>query len=713
MSVFLRRSVAFPYLDRHLSRPLPSTSLISRSANSHAATLLHGRPAGKSATVAQAVKTDVSSGAEELPHARPEEPRRNLLKGTKVQNYLDHIASTSREVTLADIERYRPSKHPSPRSPKYEEEYNALVETLVRSFSLSQLRKFLGMYHLKLPARRNKWETAVAIIEHRWDWPSMTTLKEEKRDWTEVVRESFPLDARQSFLILGKDGADLLSLSTMFNARVSLSANPLSLKVEGLRGTLNNLRRHIEEFKAGIQEQLFQLPSAGSVEPESLRRISRMSGAFVEHMGHGLIRISYRCGDDRAAHYAKRLVMHAATNVAQEIPTLVHSTPSDSVTTALTALSHSRYALYPFFTAQSEQSMRKPANFFRIRSVADWPRVSFGEAGGLTDEGAFINLHGEAVDLRHSLLSRVASMSGSASDSNTVITASFGHLVFASESQRSTIAPPLNGILELPTILRWLGGEKADRLFVSSLPPRLNNASPARQHLIHRLVYHSYPTEESDEFTTAKILKFELVPEVLHPLRNQVGREDENDSSVHSRHWNEYSGAASFAVGEGIALKPKCWTGIFNCLDLMMPERPMDIRLSISSTSTSLEEQWPKDLQDYSNGLRSFLTGPAPDAVQPLAPLTLVHGGETYRLESSSTVRQSWDTLPNAPCASSSPAIIESILDSESNQRTRVCMLSCNDIASDESWTSFLSQCDHLSAPDRKESVPNRGGEFA
>lgn len=45
------------------------------------------------------------------------------------------------------------------------------------------------------------------------------------------------------------DGADLLSLSLRHNVHVSFSTGPLSLKAEGVRGSLDNLSRYIDEFK--------------------------------------------------------------------------------------------------------------------------------------------------------------------------------------------------------------------------------------------------------------------------------------------------------------------------------------------------------------------------------------------------------------------------------------------------------------------------------
>src|SRR5947209_4656721 len=46
-----------------------------------------------------------------------------------------------------------------------------------------------------------------------------------------------------------KDGADLFQLSMQYNVHISLTSNPLSLLVEGLRGALNQLTEQINTLK--------------------------------------------------------------------------------------------------------------------------------------------------------------------------------------------------------------------------------------------------------------------------------------------------------------------------------------------------------------------------------------------------------------------------------------------------------------------------------
>ncbi|KAG5652170.1 hypothetical protein H0H81_006010 [Sphagnurus paluster] len=391
MSFLLRRSICYLSLPSQISRPFSSTHTRARPVPGPIESL----SLSSSKSKAQRKRKTVAPPPKQDRDVTTQEPLRNLLKETKLQDYLNHIASTSEQVTLADIERYRPSKYAEPHSPSYEEEYHSLVETLVRSFSLNQLRTFLDMYHLTPPTKRTKWELAVTIVERQWNWPSLTIVKNEKREWTEVVHQSFPLDARQSFLILGKDGADLLALSSEFNAHVSFSTNPLSLKVEGLRGSLRNLGRYIEEFKAGIKEELFQLPPRGTVDQECLQHISRMSGVFVQDAGNGLIRISYRNEDKSAAHFAKQLTLRAAVeHISPQLNTLVYST-QDSGKPMLSP--NSTYSLYPFLSSRSNKGPSSNGSLFRIRRVGDWIQSTLQKTAKATDvlEATFpTDLHG-------------------------------------------------------------------------------------------------------------------------------------------------------------------------------------------------------------------------------------------------------------------------------------------------------------------------------
>lgn len=96
-----------------------------------------------------------------------------------------------------------------------------------------------------------------------------------------------------------KDGADLFQLSMQYNVHISLTSNPLSLLVEGLRGALNQLTEQINSLKEvslllasyfllkiscqDVKHEIFELPTGRSIPQDLVQRISRLAGAYVEN----------------------------------------------------------------------------------------------------------------------------------------------------------------------------------------------------------------------------------------------------------------------------------------------------------------------------------------------------------------------------------------------------------------------------------------------
>ena len=111
---------------------------------------------------------------------------------SRVQSYLASINASGIEPTLSDLDRYKPERPPI-HSPKYPEVYKATLNTLVRSFTKEQLRKFLvqllGMSR-HCSTSRKKVEYAESLMEQHWKWPKLADVEQEKRDKTEIVVES-------------------------------------------------------------------------------------------------------------------------------------------------------------------------------------------------------------------------------------------------------------------------------------------------------------------------------------------------------------------------------------------------------------------------------------------------------------------------------------------------------------------------------------------
>ncbi|KAF8832436.1 hypothetical protein HHX47_DHR1001927 [Lentinula edodes] len=277
-------------------------------------------------------------------------PSRNLLEESKIQSYLDRIAETGNTVTLADITRLRPNIHSDPETPEYEEEYNALIDRLCRSFSKKQLYSFVKMLEIEGSRRGSaKRHSAVQIVEDGWNWPSLAKVKARKRDWSEV---------------LSQYGANLHALSNKYNIHIGFTTRPLSLNAEGLRGALKQLEEHITFVKEDIVEEYYGISFEKPFPAELLHRISRLSGAFTETFGEGQLE----------------------TVTGSSI--LVHIPPEAPKSTPVPlAMFPSSYALYPFLSTRSLPWNVNASGAFRARKVAEWiginPMEDVQKSGGL------------------------------------------------------------------------------------------------------------------------------------------------------------------------------------------------------------------------------------------------------------------------------------------------------------------------------------------
>ena len=118
-------------------------------------------------------------------------PRKDPLDKTGTEIHLEMLQTSAAELTLKDIEYYRPVRHThNVDSPQYTREYEGLVDKLTRSFSRAQLRDFTILYGLPSHSSLKKIEYAEAIIEKQWNWPSLDEVKKQRMDRTEVKQHS-------------------------------------------------------------------------------------------------------------------------------------------------------------------------------------------------------------------------------------------------------------------------------------------------------------------------------------------------------------------------------------------------------------------------------------------------------------------------------------------------------------------------------------------
>lgn len=619
------------------------------------------------------------------------------LEPSKTEQYLLALQNQGLEPSLKDLERLRPAGHPRPGTNKYAEAYGALVDSMCRSFSSEQLRQFavdFGLSGKYTHSRRRKVEYAEAIIEQIWQWPSLRELERKHRDKTVMTAQSFPLEQSHLFLIIGKDGSDLLQLSTQFNVHVSLVQNPLALKVEGVREALNGVRDHIQNIKKNVIEETFEVLTKTPIRHDLLQTISRLTGAFVENIGtNGQIRI--RAKDVQGLNGAKRLAIRAATELLISNVLLSYSPVRDGDEIIVPTLSAPiSYSLYPYLSPRSLPWMINTSGTFRWRRVGDWLGFDHSEnldmTGGMAGaRGSFLTSQNRVVDLKEILLGGLPAEA--VGKSQRLITAHPGHLLFTSSEvgQRATLIPPLPGSGPYERVLKWISDSSARASFIPSLPAHFLEALPAQQKIVHRLVYHALPSSiEAVERKGMKVVHFELT--LSDPQLSSEGVDD---------------GSAKDVLDSRAVI---CWRGLQTDVDVLMPDRHMDIRFSVTDAETLTSGEGPVELQTYLADLHAFLDSSDPDVLQPNPPLTLNYEGIDYILDTSASVRQSKEVVLSSPLDSTSKqihALTESILDLESSQKSTVCLLSCDDM-SEKSWTAFLSDCDVLTTQSNGKSFP-------
>ncbi|KAG0708968.1 hypothetical protein DFH29DRAFT_889946 [Suillus ampliporus] len=664
---------------------------------------------------------------------------RNPLEPTRVDLYLASIHAAGLEPTLDDIERCRSKRHSSPESSKYAEEYNNLLDTLCRSFSKDQLRKFTELYNLDpiwTRSSRRKVEYAESIMEKQWNWPSLKEIERRQRDKTEVVVKTFTVNPSQLFLLLGKDGADLLQLSMQYNVHISLASNPLALRVEGLRGAMKQLTEHLSELKKGIIDEIVELPSKQPIRQDLVQRISRLAGAYVENLGHkGKIRICAK--DTEKMDTAKRLAIRASTETQTgNFSPLLCYVPTKAKLehpVAPSFMPHT-YSIYPFLSPRSLPWTMIKGGSFRVRRVADWLGAAAtedtSETGGLAGgQGKVVTKTEESKDLEALLRSAPKTP-----DHERLVSASFGHIVLGSPSPtgHSVLSPPLKGNWTLSKILKWLYTSNVPLTFVPSLPATLLNSPPSNQKVLHRVLYRTLPESQLENSLHQELIKLELefstsdmtgskAAGLGHGDSDRVLASDLSTLELDVDHDTSSSlellqdSATSERPSMNVEPNPRevivnvseatCLEGIESTLDVMMPDRPMDIQFTVFDHTDVCAGDQPPLLVEYTNQLRYFLTSQDREAIQPQPPATFNFRGRTYFLQTSLSVRKVIETTQLPPGAGenmeqfvSARIITESVLDLESNQKFTTSQVTLDHSAGQEAWTRFLASCDLVSS---------------
>ncbi|KAI0756684.1 hypothetical protein C8Q80DRAFT_1129927 [Daedaleopsis nitida] len=680
-------------------------------------------PEQDSASVAGPSRADASATTAPAvlkPHVDPE-PYEPL---TRIQKYLTLLNAAGMEPTLEDLEACKPAERPQPHSPQYVTAYNELVSSLCRSFTKEQLRKFLVQSlgtSRHCATNRKKADYAESILNQLWKWPTLSELEKAKRDRTEVVNQMIPMVSSELFLILGRDGVDLLRMSQDYDVHISLRQKPMALRIEGTRTAVKEVIEHITSTKKTFMEEKFDLPTPTPIPADMVPRISRIAQAYLENIESSPGKIRIFAKDADGIETAKRLASRAVHEIELDsrTPLLTHLPAGTAAHTAEPLVLYPHvYAFYPYLSPRALPFTMNTSGAFRLRRVGEWLKSGYQEdvesTGGLASEhGHILTANETPLKLKETLMSALPE---SVPGSNVVVKASLGHMLLTriSKDQRATLVPPLVGDHPFGKIRRWIADNPVKMSFVPGVPLPLLNTAPAEQKVIHRLVYHSISPEPStrDPRTTLhrrEVISFEATflestSAKSAAVDSEFARSDSDTSQDSEQESQQTQSGESLAL---IVSNARCSTGIQAELNLMMPDRPMDIQFSVTDVAEVSEGEEPPELTEYTRKLRAFLEGSPTQQEQPTPPFLIDYCEKWYLLGSNVSARQSIERVTASglqpvhdlidKSANATHALCESSLDLESNQRSMHCQVAYADVSSDNSWKLFLRDCDRLS----------------
>ncbi|CAA7266542.1 unnamed protein product [Cyclocybe aegerita] len=605
----------------HAAASKPMTNRGSRATRSRP--LAPDTPPSTGKTLSQLTQElDIS---QRRPAKRARKPAVNIDDGHAPRNkliaYLAHIESTKDKVTLEDIEQYKHRRRPNPRSSTYDQDYTELLDVLAASFTIPQLKRFLQLYGTRPPPKRRLTKRLYAeTIMEKWGWTSLAEVQQDRIDQSEVSEHQFPMEPGPSFLLMGKDGADLLSLAKRYNVHLSFTSNPLTLKVQGLKGSLKQVEGYLDIFKSGLEFETSCLPLGQRVNPEASQSISRASGAYVEAEADGKLWITYRKSQPHTAQIAKRLAVQTSM-MDTDASTKAIFLPEE----ALDILSSSNHSLYPFLPMQTSSRKLESRSAFRLRRVGHWitdDSSTDAFTKGLAHNSGTVAAQSSRIDIRSHLLGELAKVPFEASFLS--ITASSGHFLFLAPTSRPTsLVPPLAGIQEPNVILDWIKKSPDDTFFNPSVPQSLLSSGNRHERQFHRLVYVAQSLEKhrSDPIPESTNLRKILTVEIPE---GQTGGDIEAMP-------NELD-AQRAAV---------CQQSMETGIDILIPDSPSDIHIWATNSRELSPNDLPEELRAFTERLRT-----QPSIEQADIPLMLTYKDTPYILRSSDHVRQRRQSVP-------------------------------------------------------------------
>ncbi|KAF8313815.1 hypothetical protein DL93DRAFT_2156006 [Clavulina sp. PMI_390] len=652
----------------------------------------------------------------------PQLPRAPSLPTTEL--YLESIMAGSGEPTLHDLSAFRPARltQETIESASYRSTYDAAISGMNRSFSRDQLVNLANeMIPNSVSHRMKKNAVMDYIMGKCWKLPHPTQVQKELRERTEIKKRVFPVSSAQLFSLLGQDGHLFKSLAATHHATLFVESNPsLAIRAEATRSNLKEFEEHMRALTKELITRRVELSGVHDFNEALIQSMSRKANAFIEKDGPSSLNITAISPEALAT--AERLANQAwivgtgkpvvATHSAQE--QYANSPPS--------------YSMYPHAPEGALPWYLGYQATFRPRRVGEWLLGSkMAAISSLKGEGVFglTNSATQPNDLKETVKILMNNLGGSTS--SVKVTASTGHVLFTStaSSKLSTLLPTISSASSswpMSSVTNWVEDGTQRATYIPSLPApligvQLNNLAESI-----RLTYRRLADIASEGATssTPQALVYNVPLNGAAPP--QSGRWGKDESSFSQ----ELVGNASI--------------GPIHQIDLVLPDRPMDLQLRVDASRPLPLSSLPTELATFSNEIRTYSfpqTEHQTLTTAPLPPLrmTLDSTGEEFILERTQYVSKSVHNLPS-PVSSFAAAdawpdlrdmlerragqehppsdtwslgiatskaqklscevIVETVKDLESLDSYQTCSVQCNDFDNTEDWERFLLNCDVL-----------------
>lgn len=612
--------------------------------------------------------------------------RASILQEGKLLKELRDIERPGQKLTIEDVEQYRPRhRTPDPTSRSYPEEYQKVLQRLEKAFSRGQFYEIAKLFgELSPPVNKPKRVYATLVLE-KWGWPSPSK--------TRTIEKEITLNPSELFLAAQHHRTTLAQWVRGKQLKVKRQSSPPLLYARGNQAVVKEIQDFIRNIQQDIATSRFTVPIDVRMSGSKLLTLSTSCGAFLEKISDSVVSISYLRSQPHASSRAERAILSRAYQTQfAESPTTYYQQCEG------TATEESPYSVYPFAPMPSHPISAAGSPGYRIQRTEpqdDQGNVSEG-AGfmkSLKDlESTKFDLHQWLKDLQDETKSEL------------VVEASPGHVVMEPTTSKGYISTsPLPGPRAIDAVTRWVWRANEHRpKFYPTLPNTVFDFETVSSSSYQRLVYSeaSPPTTEQAKHIPTPRSVFQCWINISEPS---------DDAPA--------SNTLVLPVQNSpLIFTAKCKNGVVADLDVLVPDRDKDLRLTVSAMEELSSDQFPQSLQDYVHKVHAAykanlsqeggFESAVPGGVDP--PLVVYHADKRFVLTSVDSVRRNTKHPLNQTDAPQE-IVTDTITDFEnpSGPGRVTCQVPYNsDLEDQAAWDRFLKDCEWLSRTRSTAAVP-------